>query len=146
MTLIEQTYSENVPEYTAIKAKQQTVWNSGDYGRIGTTLQITGEQLCEAMDLRAGQTVLDVAAGNGNASLAAARRFCKVVSSDYVSALLDNLAERVKAEKLTVEYQQSDAEDLPFHGQQFDNVIPTFGVMFTPNHKAAAAELVRVCK
>jgi 2-polyprenyl-3-methyl-5-hydroxy-6-metoxy-1,4-benzoquinol methylase len=102
------------PDFAAIKAKQQATWGAGDYGRIGVTLQITGESLCEAMDLHAGQSVLDVAAGNGNASLAAARRFCKVVSTDYVPALLDQSRARARAESLAIEYQQADAESLPF--------------------------------
>ena len=140
------TQQNTIPDYTAIKAKQQATWGAGDYGRIGVTLQITGEQLCETIDLRAGSTVLDVAGGNGNASLAAARRFCKVVSTDYVPALLDQSAERAIAEGLTIEYRQADAENLPFADHSFDNVVSTFGVMFTPNQAQAAAELLRVCK
>ncbi|SFU77765.1 class I SAM-dependent methyltransferase [Halomonas korlensis] len=134
------------PDYTAIKAKQQAVWGAGDYARIGVTLQIVGEQLCEAMDLRAGQSVLDVAGGNGNASLAAARRFCKVVSTDYVEALLAKSARRAEAEGLAIDYQTADAENLSFADATFDNVISTYGVMFTPNQDQAAAELRRVCK
>lgn len=134
------------PDYTAIKAKQQAVWGAGDYARIGVTLQSVGEQLCEAMDLRAGQSVLDVAGGNGNASLAAARRFCKVVSTDYVEALLAKSAKRAEAEGLAIDYQTADAENLPFADATFDNVISTYGVMFTPNQGQAAAELRRVCK
>ena len=134
------------PDYTAIKTKQQATWGSGDYGRIGITLQITGEALCEAMDLRSGQSVLDVAAGNGNATLAAARRFCKVVSTDYVPALLEQSRVRAAAEKLAIDYREADAEALPFDAASFDNVVSTFGVMFTPNQEQAAAELVRVCK
>lgn len=134
------------PDYAAIKAKQQTVWGAGDYARIGVTLQIVGEQLCEAMDLHAGQTVLDVAGGNGNASLAAARRFCKVVSTDYVETLLAKSAKRAEAEGLAIDYQTADAENLPFADATFDNVISTYGVMFTPNQGQAAAELRRVCK
>ena len=134
------------PEYGAIKNKQQAVWGSGDYGRIGVTLQIVGEQLCEALDLRSGQTVLDVAAGNGNASLAAARRFCKVISTDYVDALLTQSAQRAKTDGLAIDYQKADAENLPFATSSFDNVVSTFGVMFTPNQAQAAAELIRVCK
>lgn len=134
------------PDYTAIKTKQQAVWGAGDYARIGVTLQIVGEQLCEAMDLRAGQSVLDVAGGNGNASLAAARRFCKVVSTDYVEALLAKSARRAEAEGLAIDYQTADAENLPFADATFDNVISTYGVMFTPNQDQAAAELRRVCK
>jgi ubiquinone/menaquinone biosynthesis C-methylase UbiE len=110
------------------------------------TLQIVGEQLCEAMDLHSGQTVLDVAAGNGNVSLAAARRFCKVVSTDYVEALLAQSARRAEAEGLVIDYQQADAENLPFPDASFDNVVSTFGVMFTPDQRRAATELIRVCK
>ncbi len=136
----------DTPDYTAIKAKQQIVWGSGDYGRIGVTLQITGESLCEAMDLRAGQSVLDVAGGNGNVSLAAARRFCKVITTDYVPALLAQTQQRAQAEGLAIETQEADAENLPFADGMFDNVVSTFGVMFTPNQSQAAAELVRACR
>ncbi len=134
------------PDYSAIKTRQQATWGSGDYGRIGVTLQITGEQLCEAMDLRAGQTVLDVAAGNGNVTLAAARRFCRVVSTDYVASLLDQSARRAAAEGLAVEFREADAEALPFSDAGFDNVVSTFGVMFAPDQASAAAELLRVCR
>ena len=136
----------DTPDYTAIKSKQQMVWGSGDYGRIGVTLQITGESLCEAMDLRAGQSVLDVAGGNGNVSLAAARRFCKVITTDYVPALLAQTQQRAQAEGLAIETQEADAENLPFADGMFDNVVSTFGVMFTPNQSQAAAELVRACR
>ena len=133
-------------DFGAIKAKQQTVWSSGDYAVIGTTLQIVGEQLCEAADLRSGQKVLDVAAGNGNASLAAARRWCDVVASDYVPALLERAHERATADRLAMTFREADAEALPFDDESFDAVLSTFGVMFTPNQERAAAELVRVCK
>jgi SAM-dependent methyltransferase len=134
------------PDYAAIKIRQQAVWSAGDYARIGVTLQIVGEQLCEAMDLHSGQSVLDVAAGNGNASLAAARRFCSVISTDYVEALLAASARRAEAEGLVIDFQQADAENLPFPDASFDNVVSTFGVMFTPDQTRAAAELIRVCK
>ncbi|MCB1859551.1 MAG: class I SAM-dependent methyltransferase [Gammaproteobacteria bacterium] len=136
----------NTPDYTAIKAKQQATWGSGDYGKVGVTLQLTGEELCEAMDLRAGETVLDVAAGNGNVTLAAARRFCKVVSTDYVPELLTQSEVRAKAENLAIEYQVADAEELPYGSNTFDHVVSTFGVMFSPDQARAAAELLRVCK
>ena len=139
-------HENNQPDYSAIKAKQQQTWGSGDYGRIGVTLQKTGEDLAEAMDLRSGQTVLDVAAGNGNATLAAARRFCKVVSTDYVDTLLQQSEQRANAEGLVIDYQLADAEELPFEGNKFDHVVSTFGVMFAPNQTAAAAELLRVCR
>src|ERR1700752_4231934 len=101
-------------DLTAVKTRQQGAWASGDYAVVGTTLQIVGEQLCEALDLRPGQRVLDVAAGNGNVTLAAARRFADVVSTDYVGALLERGRERAKAERVTVEFREADAENLPF--------------------------------
>jgi ubiquinone/menaquinone biosynthesis C-methylase UbiE len=130
----------------AVKARQQGAWSSGDYAVVGTTLQIVGEQLCEALDIRSGQKVLDVAAGNGNASLAAARRWCDVIASDYVPALLERARERAEAERLTIEFRKADAEALPFPDAGFDVVMSTFGVMFTPDQDRAAAELLRVCK
>ncbi|RDE18838.1 SAM-dependent methyltransferase [Motiliproteus coralliicola] len=135
-----------LPDYTAIKAKQRATWGAGDYSRVGVTLQITGEELCEALDVRAGQRLLDVAGGNGNVSLAAARRFCKVVSTDYVEALLQQSQLRAQAEGLVVDYQQADAEALPFDDASFDYVVSTFGVMFTPDQQRAADELLRVCR
>ena len=133
-------------DLTALKAKQQGAWASGDYAVVGTTLQIVGEDLCEAVDLRAGQRVLDVAAGNGNATLAAARRFAEVTSTDYVPALLARGRERAAAEGLAVDFREADAEALPFDDASFDVVLSTFGVMFVADHDRAAAELVRVCK
>jgi len=130
----------------AIKARQQVSWSSGDYATIGTTLQIVGEQLAEAMDLRAGQTVLDVAAGNGNVSLAAARRWCEVTSTDYVESLLARGRRRAEAEGLKIKFQIADAEDLPFPDASFDAVVSTFGGMFSPDQDRTAEELVRVCK
>jgi SAM-dependent methyltransferase len=134
------------PDLSALKARQQAAWSSGDYAVVGTTLQIVGEELCEALDLRSGQRVLDVAAGNGNASLAAARRWCEVVSTDYVPALLDRGRERAAAERLAIEFREADAEALPFSDGYFDAVVSTFGVMFTADQERAAAEMVRVCR
>ncbi len=130
----------------ALKARHQAAWSSGDYAVVGTTLQIVGEQLCEALDLRAGQTVLDVAAGNGNITLAAARRWCEVMSTDYVPSLLERGRARAAADGLTVAFKEADAEALPFADGSFDVVVSTFGVMFTPNQDQAAAELLRVCR
>jgi len=130
----------------AIKARQRAAWSSGDYAVVGTTLQIVGEELCEAIDIRAGQTVLDIAAGNGNVSLAAARRWCDVTATDYVPGLLDRARERAAAERLDIKFQEADAEALPFTDGSFEVVVSTFGVMFTPDQDRAAAELVRVCK
>lgn len=134
------------PNYTAIKTAQNAAWSAGDYSIVGTTLQIVGEQLCEALDLRAGQRVLDVAAGNGNVSLAAARRFAEVVSTDYVEALLENGKVRAAAERLPMEFMPADAEALPFEDASFDVVTSSFGVMFTPHQEQAAAELLRVTR
>src|ERR1700716_2459664 len=117
----------------ALKARQQGAWSSGDYAVVGTTLQIVGEELCEALDVRSGQKLLDVAAGNGNVSLAAARRWCDVVSTDYVPALLERARERAEAERLEIEFREADAEALPFPDGGFDIVVSTFGVMFTPD-------------
>jgi ubiquinone/menaquinone biosynthesis C-methylase UbiE len=130
----------------ALKTKQYAAWSSGDYAVVGTTLQIVGEELCEALDVRPGQKVLDVAAGNGNVTLAAARRWCDVVSTDYVPSLLERGQLRAKAEGLPVEFQVADAEALPFADAAFDIVVSTFGVMFTPDQDKAASELLRVCK
>jgi len=130
----------------ALKTRQQAAWSSGDYAVIGTTLQIVGEELCEALDVRSGQKVLDVAAGNGNASLAAARRWCDVVATDYVPALLERARERARADRLDMQFREADAEALPFPDGSFDVVVSVFGVMFTPDQDRAAAELARVCK
>ena len=134
------------PDYTAIKAKQNATWAAGDYAKIGVTLQIVGEELAEAMDLDSDSKVLDVAAGNGNATLAFARRWYQVTSTDYVDALLARGRKRAEAEALEIEYQIADAESLPFQDGAFDAVVSTFGVMFTPNQKQAASELMRVCR
>lgn len=135
-----------VPDFQALKARQQAVWASGDYAVVGTTLQIVGETLCEAVDLRAGERVLDVAGGNGNASLAAARRFAEVTCTDYVPELLERGRVRAEAERLAVEFRVADAEALPFADAAFDVVLSSFGVMFTPDQDKAAAELLRVCR
>ena len=133
-------------DLSALKTKQHGAWSSGDYAIVGTTLQIVGEELCEALDLRAGQKVLDVAAGNGNATLAAARRWCEVISTDYVPSLLERGRARATAEGLSVQFKEADAEALDFGDATFDTVLSTFGVMFTPDQDRAAAELLRVCK
>ena len=144
--VLQNAASTPAPDFAAVKARQQAAWASGDYAEIGTRLQIVGESLCEAVDLRAGSRVLDVAAGNGNASLAAARRFCRVTACDYVPALLERAGERSRADRLEIELREADAENLPFPDASFDTVLSTFGVMFTPNQERAATELVRVCR
>jgi ubiquinone/menaquinone biosynthesis C-methylase UbiE len=134
------------PDFEAMKARQHGAWSSGDYAVVGTTLQIVGEELCEALDLRSGQKVLDVAAGNGNVTLAAARRWCDVTSTDYVPALLVRGKQRADADGMNITFKEADAEALPFPDASFDVVVSTFGVMFTPNQDGAAAELARVCR
>ncbi len=134
------------PDLKAIKARQQAAWSSGDYAVVGTTIQIVGEQLAEAMDLRAGQKVLDVAAGNGSFTLAAARRWCDVTSTDYVETLLERGRRRAAAEGVAVTFQKADAEDLPFAGGSFDAVASTFGGMFSPDQGRTASEMLRVCR
>lgn len=133
-------------DLVGLKARQHSTWSSGDYALIGSTLQIVGEQLCEALDLRAGQHVLDVAAGNGNVSLAAARRWCHVTSSDYVPALLARGEARAAADGLRITFKEADAEALPFADASFDVVVSSFGTMFTPDQDQAAAEMLRVCR
>ncbi len=130
----------------AIKERQQKAWSSGDYGKVGVTLVIMAERLCEAADLRPGRRVLDVATGNGNAALAAARRFCDVVAVDYVPMLLEEGRERAEAEGLRVDFREGDAENLSFADASFDVVLSTLGVMFAPNQEKVAGELLRVCR
>ena len=138
--------ADTIVTLNAIKARQQATWAAGDFGIVGTTLQIVGESLCEAIDLRPGSKVLDVAAGNGNCSLAAARRWCDVTSTDYVASLLEDGRRRAHAERLPMQFQEADAEALPFADGAFDAVLSSFGVMFAPNHSRAASEMVRVCR
>ena len=133
-------------DFAALKTRQQAAWGTGDYAVIGTTLQIVGESLAEACDLKTDERVLDVAAGNGNATLAAARRGCLVTSTDYVGSLLERGAERARAERLQVTFQTADAEALPFADASFDAAVSTFGVMFAPDHAKSAAELARVVR
>ena len=133
-------------DFSAIKTRQQAAWGTGDYAVIGTTLQIVGESLAEACDLKTDERVLDVAAGNGNATLAAARRGCVVTSTDYVDSLLERGAERARAERAEVTFQTADAESLPFADGSFDVAVSTFGVMFAPDHARSAAEMARVVR
>jgi ubiquinone/menaquinone biosynthesis C-methylase UbiE len=134
------------PDLSAVKARQQAMWASGDFSLIGTTLQIVGESLCESVDLEAGSRVLDVACGNGNAALAAAHRFARVTGVDYVPELLQRAADRARAEHLELELVVGDAERLPFDDDTFDVALSTFGIMFAPDQERAAREAVRVVR
>ena len=141
-----ETTAPTAPDYAAIKTKQRAAWSSGDYCRIGSTVQLTGELLAEALDAAPGTRVLDVAAGNGNITLAMARRFCDVTSTDYSDVLLERGRQRAEAEGFDVTFRHADAEQLPFDDGAFDVVVSTFGVMFAPDQDTAAAELVRTCR
>lgn len=143
---VEQAPAAASPDFAAIKQKQQATWGSGNYAVVGTTLQIVGEELCEAADVNAGERVLDVAAGNGNATLAAARRYALTTSTDYVAELLEQGRRRAEAEGLKVTFQTADAEALPFADNSFDLALSTFGIMFAPNQKQAAREISRVVR
>jgi ubiquinone/menaquinone biosynthesis C-methylase UbiE len=134
------------PNFVAIKQRQQQTWASGDYAVVGSTLGIMAEVLCESVDLSAGQRVLDVATGNGNAALAAARRACDVTGIDYVPALLAQGRDRAAADGLPVTFLEGDAENIPFADASFDVVLSTLGVMFAPNQEKSASELLRVCR
>jgi SAM-dependent methyltransferase len=140
------TAPASAPDFDAIKQRQQATWASGDFAVIGITLQIVGESLCEACDVRAGERVLDVAAGNGNATLAAARRFARVTSTDYVPHLLERGAARAHADGLEVRFEVADAEALPFADASFDVALSTFGAMFAPRQEQTASELLRVVR
>ena len=138
--------TREIIDLAALKTRQQATWASGDFSIIGTTLQLVGESLCEAADLGAGSRVLDVACGNGNATLAAARRFCETTGLDYVPALLARARQRAAAERLGIDFIEGDAEALPFADGSFDAAISTYGVMFAPDQARAASELTRVVR
>jgi len=144
--LMKMKSNQEISPLGAIKSRQQKTWASGDYSVIGCTLQIVGETLCEAIDLRAGERVLDVAAGSGNAALAAARRWCDVTASDYVPELLERARERAAAERLPMKFDVEDAEALSYATGSFDVILSTFGVMFAPDQKRAASELMRATR
>jgi ubiquinone/menaquinone biosynthesis C-methylase UbiE len=133
-------------DLSAVKKQQQAMWASGDYSAIGTLLQPVGEQLAETIGVRAGERVLDVATGNGNAALAAARRNAEVIGIDYVPELLERGRKRAAADGLSIDFRESDLEQLPFAAGTFDVVLSTFGVMFSPGQEQAADELLRVCR
>jgi ubiquinone/menaquinone biosynthesis C-methylase UbiE len=141
-----QTIITAAGDTSAIKTRQQKTWTSGDYGTIGVRLQMVGESLCEAADIHAGEKVLDVAAGNGNASLAASRRFADVIATDYVPELLEDGRRRAEADRLPIAFEAADAERLPYEDGSFDVALSVFGVMFTPDQERAAAEMTRVVR
>jgi SAM-dependent methyltransferase len=130
----------------SMKQRSQRMWATGDFSMVATPTTIVGEHLCESVDLRAGQRVLDIATGSGNTALAAARRYCDVTGVDFVPSLLERARERAAAERLSIQFREADAESLPFADASFDVVLSTFGVMFAPDQVKAAAEVLRVCR
>jgi ubiquinone/menaquinone biosynthesis C-methylase UbiE len=141
-----ETLATPTPDLTAIKARQQATWASGDYHMIGTQILVVSELLIEALDVRSTERLLDVATGAGNAAMAAARRGCQVVGVDYVPALLERARRRTAAEGLAIDYRDGDAEALPFADGSFDVTSSVFGTMFAPDQERTAAELVRVTR
>lgn len=146
MTDVTATTQAGAPDLVAIKGRQQQTWASGDFDRVAATVTIVGERLCEAVDVRPGEKVLDVATGSGNTAIAAARRFCEVTGVDYVPALLERGRDRAASERLDIQFTEGDAEEIPFPDESFDVVLTTFGSMFAPNPEKAASELLRVCR
>jgi SAM-dependent methyltransferase len=134
------------PHSATIKGRQQMTWSSGDYGAVAALVHPVAERLCDSADLQAGWRVLDVAAGTGNATLAAARRGSHALGIDYVPALLERGRDRAAAEGLAVEFREGDAEALPVPDGGFDAVVSVFGVMFAPDQERAAGELLRACR
>jgi ubiquinone/menaquinone biosynthesis C-methylase UbiE len=140
------TPSPQQPDLAAIKQRQQAMWASGDYNEIGSRLLVISERLFESLDPQPGEQVLDVASGSGNAALAAARRFCDALGTDYVPDLIDRARMRAEAEGLPVSFEVADAENLPYEDASFDMVTSVIGVMFAPDQQQAAGELLRVCR
>jgi len=137
---------ERAVDLTTVKARQQEMWAMGDFARIGNSLVIMGELLCEAADLHAGQKVLDVATGGGNTAISAARRNCEVTGLDYVPELISYAKKRAEVEQMDIAFDVGDAENLPYPDASFDAILSTVGVMFAPNQEKAAGEMLRVCK
>jgi SAM-dependent methyltransferase len=135
-----------VLDLTAIKQRQQQMWAAGDFAMVATSTIMVGELLCESLDLRSGQNVLDVATGSGNTALAAARRWCSVTGIDFVPSLLERARERAACERLEISFQEGDTESIPFADASFDVVLSTFGAMFGPDQEKVASELLRACR
>ena len=133
-------------DYAAVTGRQQAVWSLGDYGRVGSLLSAMGDGLVQELDVHAGERVLDVAAGNGNAALPAARRFADVLATDYVPELLAEAEQRAQAEGVVLRTEVADAQALPYPDGTFDVVLSTLGAMFAPDQEAVARELTRVCR
>lgn len=146
MTTTVEPTSTPTPDFTAIKGRQQKTWGSGDYHQIAAIIVPIAERLCDIIDLRADEQVLDVATGSGNAAIAAARRMTSVTGVDYVPSLLERGRQRAQAEGVSVTFIEGDAEALPVDDGAYDVVLSTVGVMFAPNQQQAANELLRALR
>lgn len=140
------TVSAQLDPCALMTQQAQAMWALGDFARAGAEQVVVAELLSRAINVHPGERVLDVAAGSGNAALAAARRGAAVIATDFVPQLLQAAARRPQAEGLPLETQEADAQRLPFADGAFDVVLSTFGVMFAPDQPRAAAELLRVCR
>jgi ubiquinone/menaquinone biosynthesis C-methylase UbiE len=140
------TAQDQGPSASAIKERQVKIWTAGEYARIGNPIAIMGELLCEAVDLRSGDKVLDVATGSGNTAISAARRFCEVTGMDLAPESIEHARKRAEAEGMDITFEVGDAEDLSYDDASFDIVLSTIGVMFCPDQEKAASELLRVCR
>lgn len=140
------TNQPQTPDLGVVKERQQEMWASGSYARIGNNLVIISELLCEAADLRAGSKVLDVATGSGNAAISATRRLCNTTGIDYVPELIEYARKRAEVEGMDITFEVGDAEELPYPDASFDVVLSAIGVMFAPDQEKAASELLRVCR
>ena len=136
------TQPQEVPDANALKERQVKIWTAGEYARIGNPIAIMGELLCEAVDLRSGDTVLDVATGSGNTAISAARRFCDVTGMDLAPESIEHARRRAEAEGMEITFEVGDAEELPYDDASFDVVLSTIGVMFCPDQEKAASELL----
>lgn len=130
----------------AITQTQQATWGTGDFHEVARQNVVIAEALCDTVDPRPGQRVLDVACGSGTAALVAARRYCEVSGIDYVPDLIGRASQRAEAEGFAIDLQVADAQALPFDDASFDVVLSVYGVQFAPDQQRAADELLRVCR
>jgi SAM-dependent methyltransferase len=128
------------------KQRQAHIWGMGDYTLVSRILAPAAEAVCQACAVSAGQEVLDVGAGDGNFALACAREGASVIATDISPGQVERGRARSEAEGYEVEWQEADAEDLPFEDDRFDCVGSVFGAMIAPRPRVAASELVRVAR
>jgi SAM-dependent methyltransferase len=146
LTIERKETSNSIPNLDAIKAKQKATWESGDFGQVARSIENVAEEFMAQLSLRAGSRVLDVACGTGNLAVIAAQQGCTVSGIDIAANLLAQARTRAVGAGLTIDFQEGDAEALPFADNTFDLAVSMFGVMFTPQPAIATAELQRVTK